>query len=345
MDCLADILRSMRLTGSVFLESELRCEWRYVSPTPQAIKEFLSPRSEILMAFHLVTEGQCSAWTRGAEKVELGAGDLIFFPQADSHFLACSGQEDERLRPIEVKCENLRAGTDVQYGSRKEVRLGKTAKLVCGFVAFEGALGLSSLLTGMPKFLRIPKGSRLAKWLCVSMATCVAESASPTVGSSIVVQRIAELMLVEAMRHYMKEAERYKGSSLLFTNDRFVQRALLLMHRDPSATWTVEQIAKAVGLSRSALAGRFVASIGESPMQYLGRWRIALAASALLATEDCLAQIAAQVGYESETSFNRAFKREFGLPPAAWRKKTIQDSQHERGLRHADRAFELSRHA
>lgn len=330
MDVLADILRSMRLTGSVFLESELRSQWCYVSPAPQAIMDFLSPRSEILMAFHLVTEGQCLAWMRDGGEVELSAGDMIFFPQGDSHFLARSGQENERLRPIEVKCENLRSGIDVQrYGVKKE-QFDRAAKVVCGFVAFEGGQGLSSLLTGMPKFLRIPRGDPVAEWLRVSMTTCLAESACVAVGSSIVVQRISELMLVEAMRYYVKEAERIKGSILLVSNDRFVQRALSLMHQNPAAPWTVEQIAKAVGLSRSALAGRFVASIGEPPMQYLGRWRISLAANALLATEDCLAQIAAKVGYESETSFNRAFKREFGVPPAAWRRQEKLTAQQER---------------
>ncbi|HKU24121.1 MAG TPA: AraC family transcriptional regulator [Candidatus Sulfotelmatobacter sp.] len=331
MDVLADILRSMRLTGSVFLESELRSQWCYVSPPPQAIMDFLSPRSEILMAFHLVTEGQCLAWMRDGGEVELSAGDMIFFPQGDSHFLAGSGQDNQRLRSIEVKCENLRSGIDVQrYGVKKEMQFDRAARVVCGFVAFEGGQGLSSLLTGMPRFLRIPRGDPLAEWLRVSMTTCLAESACVAVGSSIVVQRISELMLVEAMRYYVKEAERIKGSILLFSNDRFVQRALSLMHQDPAAPWTVEQIAKEVGLSRSALAGRFVASIGEPPMQYLGRWRISLAASALLATEDCLAQIAAKVGYESETSFNRAFKREFGIPPAAWRKQEKPMAQHER---------------
>jgi AraC-like DNA-binding protein len=102
--------------------------------------------------------------------------------------------------------------------------------------------------------------------------------------------------------------------------DAHVGRALTLLHNDPGKAWTVDDLARKVALSRSALADRFATLVGEPPMQYLMRWRLALAARRLRAGREAVARVAERSGYESEAAFSRAFKREFGMPPAAWRK-------------------------
>jgi AraC-like DNA-binding protein len=131
---------------------------------------------------------------------------------------------------------------------------------------------------------------------------------------------MAELMFIEVLRRYLEDLPPGQTGWLAGLRDRFVGRALALMHHDPAHPWTVEELGKRVGLSRSALADRFAELLGQPPMQYLTRWRISMAAQQLLLGTRGLAQIAEEVGYESEAAFNRAFKREFGVPPATWRK-------------------------
>ena len=136
----------------------------------------------------------------------------------------------------------------------------------------------------------------------------------------MVLGRLAELLFVEAVREYVRTLPESQQGWLAGLRDPHVGRALALLHADPARDWEVEVLAQEAGLSRSALADRFVALIGEPPMQYLAGWRMALAAQALSTSNDAVARVAERVGYESEAAFNRAFKREFGTPPAAWRR-------------------------
>ncbi len=132
--------------------------------------------------------------------------------------------------------------------------------------------------------------------------------------------KLSELMFVEAMRRYVENLPPQDSGWLAGVRDAHIGRALSLLHAEPTRGWTVDELARAVALSRSAFAERFVALVGESPMQYLMRWRLALAAQTLRAGGDAIARVAERSGYESEAAFNRAFKREFGMPPATWRK-------------------------
>ena len=132
--------------------------------------------------------------------------------------------------------------------------------------------------------------------------------------------KLSELMFVDALRRYVQALPPERRGWLAGVRDPQVGRALALIHGDPEKPWTVEELARAVAMSRSAFAERFAALVGGPPMQYLLRWRLALAAQALRATDEAIARIAARSGYESDAAFNRAFKREFGLPPARYRK-------------------------
>jgi AraC-like DNA-binding protein len=127
-------------------------------------------------------------------------------------------------------------------------------------------------------------------------------------------------MFVEALRRYIESLPAEQTGWLAGVRDRFVGRALALIHARPAHAWTVEELGREVGLSRSALAERFATVLGQPPAQYLTRWRLQLAAHKLRAGEGSVARIAEEVGYESEAAFNRAFKREIGAPPAAWRR-------------------------
>jgi AraC-like DNA-binding protein len=163
-----------------------------------------------------------------------------------------------------------------------------------------------------------------AAWVLSSIRYSVAESTSSRPGASIVLARLSEVLFAEAIRHYMEELPPGQSGWLAALRDRYVGRTLSLLHEQPAYSWTVDELARRVGLSRSALAQRFNALIGAPPMQYLTRWRTSLAASRLRESDVPIIRVAAEVGYESEAAFNRAFKRQFGLPPAAWRKRAAR---------------------
>jgi transcriptional regulator GlxA family with amidase domain len=137
--------------------------------------------------------------------------------------------------------------------------------------------------------------------------------------------KLSELMFVEAMRRYAESMPPEGKGWLAGVRDPHIGRALALLHAEPERGWTVDDLARQIALSRSVLAERFAALVGEPPIQYLMRWRLALAAQTLRSGDEAIARVAARTGYVSQTAFNRAFKREFGMPPAAWRRRAIRD--------------------
>ena len=175
------------------------------------------------------------------------------------------------------------------------------------------------MFEALPRMLCIPMGESVLL-LRELLKAGVRESATGEPGAGSMLAKLAELLFVEAMRRYMDTLPPEGKGWLAGVRDAHVGRALAFLHAEPGRAWTVDRLAKEAALSRSALAERFTALMGESPMQYLTRWRLALAARALRSGSDAIARIAERSGYESEAAFNRAFKREFGVPPAAWRR-------------------------
>jgi AraC-like DNA-binding protein len=134
-------------------------------------------------------------------------------------------------------------------------------------------------------------------------------------------ERLSELLFIDAMRNHLGTLPEGSLGWLAGLRDRFVGRALALLHAAPGQAWTVEELGQRVGLSRSALHERFATLIGQAPMQYLAHWRIQVGAALLRDTSSTLAAVAQEVGYESEAAFARAFKRLVGQTPSAWRRQ------------------------
>jgi len=192
---------------------------------------------------------------------------------------------------------------------------GEPTRLMCGYLACDPPRS-RPLLDALPRILRVPFGnSALTQWLLGLLERGARENVAPDPGSCIMLARLAELLFVEAMRHV---ATRDIGW-LAGLHDRYVGRALTLLHGEPMRDWNVEELAAGTGLSRSALTRRFTELVGQPPMQYLAQWRMQVAANRLTVSTAKLAAIAAEVGYESEAAFSRAFKRATGLSPGAWR--------------------------
>jgi len=325
MDALSDVLGSVRLTGAVFLEMELRAQWSYLTAPARKIADVLMPAADHVIPYHLVMEGTCYARLVDGDPVELHGGDLIMFPAGDQHVLATASEAALRLPPTEITGESLdkllKRGDVTAF---KSGRYGAATRIVCGFLACDRQLA-EPILLSLPRMLKVSmREGGTAAWVRSSIRFSVAESALARPGSAVVLARLSEVLFAEAVRHYMDELPPDKSGWLAGLRDRYVGRALSLLHEQPAHPWTVDALAKKVGLSRSALGQRFSALIGAPPMQYLTRWRTSLAARQLREGDAPIIRVATDVGYESEAAFNRAFKREFGLPPATWRKRSLR---------------------
>jgi AraC-like DNA-binding protein len=322
MDALSEVLGAVRLTGAVFLELELRAQWSFLTAPARKIADVLMPEADHVIPFHLVTEGACYARLLDGDPVELRAGDLILFPASDRHVLSAANEAALRLAPFEIAGEAL--GGFLKRGmiaAHKQGSSGDATRIVCGYLACDARLA-EPILLGLPRLLKVSmKDGGTAAWVRSSIKFSVAESASSRPGSAVVLARLSEVLFAEAIRSYVDELPPSESGWLAGLRDRYVGRALALLHERPAHRWTVDQLAKKVGLSRSALSERFNELIGSPPMQYLARWRTSVAARALRETKASIVRVAEDVGYESEAAFNRAFKREFGVPPAAWRKR------------------------
>jgi AraC-like DNA-binding protein len=326
VDALSEVLGTIRLTGAVFLDMELRAQWSYLTAPARTIADALMPDADHVIPYHLVTQGTCYARLLDGGPVELHAGDLILFPAGDRHVLATASEAALRLEPTEITGESLdqflKRG---QIAALRTGSSGETTRIVCGFLACDRRLA-EPILLSLPRMLRVGmRDGGTAAWVQSSIRYSVAESAASRPGSAIVLARLSEVLFAEAIRHYMDELPPGTSGWLAGLRDRYVGRALSLLHEQPAHPWTVDELAGKVGLSRSALSQRFGALVGAPPMQYLARWRTSLAATQLRDSDSAIIRVATEVGYESEAAFNRAFKREFGLPPAAWRKRAARN--------------------
>ncbi len=197
---------------------------------------------------------------------------------------------------------------------------GTVCRLVCGYLACDKRLA-GMLLTGLPTVVRVNvRGSNAGKWLESSVRYALAEARSPRPGGEGVLAKLAEVLFIEVLRLYMHQQGEGRTGWLAGVGDRIVGAALNALHRKPCHTWTLEELARTAGTSRSVLAERFQQMVGVSPMQYLTQWRMLLAANLLRSSNSSLLRIAEEVGYQTDTAFSRAFRREYGAPPAAWRR-------------------------
>ena len=314
MDALSDVLQAIRLDGAVYINAEFTAPWCVHAKFGLHSASTRLPRSDHIAFFHVLVDGACEArLTDGAEVVNLRPGDVLLFPHDHLHLLG----SDVSLKPTD-------GGFTPNTGSNLvQIRHGgggDATHCVCGYLAFDPVI-CRPLIGALPQMLKITVADdSKGAWLLELLRVGVRESSAQGPGARTMLAKLAELMFVEAMRRYAESLPAEQRGWLAGLRDRYIGKSLALLHANPARAWTVDELAREVALSRSALADRFANLIGEPPMQYLIRWRLALAAQRLRTGTEGTARIAEYCGYESEAAFNRAFKREFGVPPAAWRK-------------------------
>ena len=318
MDALSDVLKSVRLEGAVYLNAEFTAPWCIQAKFGLASVRARLAGAEHVVFFHFLTEGGCKVrLADSVEALDVASGDLVLFAREDKHLMG----SDLQLAPVEAaSLIRADAAADGDFIQMRHGGGGAATRFVCGYLACSRSL-CRPLLDALPRVLRIPIGDGPAAGLLRELLRVgVRESSASRPGTESMLAKLSELMFVEAMRRYAESLPPEGKGWLAGVRDAQIGRALALLHGEPGKAWTVDELARNVALSRSALAERFAALVGEPPMQYLMRWRLALAAQTLRSSGEAVARVAERSGYESEAAFNRAFKREFGMPPAAWRK-------------------------
>lgn len=316
MDALSDVLRLVRLTGAVFLDAEFSAPWCISAPAGVKVCTQHMPQAQHVATYHLVTAGSCEVMFTGEAPWHAQAHDLIVIPGGDSHLLG-SDLAAPRTDMTRLVAETMPEEVPrVSHGGG-----GEATRLVCGYLACDSAL-FKTLLAALPRLMIIgmQEGSARGQWLESSIQFSLAEYAAPSAGAGAVLAKLSELMFVEAIRRYAEGLPPGQHGWLAGLRDQYVGRTLSLMHSQPAHSWTVDELGSRVGLSRSALGEKFTAMVGQPPMQYLAHWRLQLAADLLHSSRRTIGAIAADVGYDSEAAFSRAFKRELGAAPAAWRR-------------------------
>jgi AraC-like DNA-binding protein len=315
MDALSETLRVVRLTGAIFINARFTAPWCYQSPSADTAAPFLEPGAERVVIFHLVTEGESWVELQDEPPLRLVAGDVVVFPHGAAHRMnSAPGLAPATGRPLaDVLARRPR---QLAFGGG-----GAVTRIVCGYMACDARVA-QMLLAGLPAVVKVNvRGSDAGEWLESSLRYALAEARSPRPGGAGVLAKLAEVLFIEVLRLYMADEAEGRTGWLAGVRDPIVGAALAALHKAPAQPWTLEGLARVAGASRSVLAERFQHLVGTSPMQHLTQWRMLLAANLLKAGAAPLTRIAEDVGYQTDTAFIRAFRREYGIPPATWRRR------------------------
>jgi AraC-like DNA-binding protein len=316
----------------VFFDVQMTAPWVVEAPAACDVAPFIMPRSDHVIEYHLVASGRCYAGVLGEEPATLEAGDLVIFPQGDSHVV--SSEPGMRGQPnIALHRDAAAANLPLllQDGGG-----GEPCALICGFIGCDRH-PYNPLLSTLPRTLVVRReqvtrtasdGRAASSPLALLAELALSESKARRSGSECALSRLSELLFVEAIRAHVESLPSEQRDWLGALRDPHVGKALAALHDRPAEAWSLDDLAREAGLSRSLLAERFADFVGMPPIQYLTQWRMQLAAERLRVTNASLAEIATAVGYGSESAFSRAFKRQVGMAPATFRHAPVQQPAH-----------------
>ena len=324
MDALSDILRVARLSGGVFFNAEFSAPWCVAAQmSPELCAPMLGSTGH-LIPYHYVVDGEMSVAVPNEQPQHLGSGEVVLFPRNDVHLIG----SDISLPPVSAAAVILSAENKIVQTVRHGGG-GDAAHMVCGFLGCDSSLTNPIISTLPPSMILKVDETPAADWIRSTFQYAAYEVASGQTGSTAVLAKLSELLFVEAVRQYVRSIPEGQTGWLAGLRDPAVSRALTLMHANMVHAWSVDELGREVGISRSGLAERFTRVIGMAPMRYLVDWRLQVAAQKLRDSGDPLVRIAEQVGYESEAAFSRAFKKKFGAAPATWRRVGQGGASHQ----------------
>lgn len=314
MDALSDLLRVARLSGGVFLDGEFSAPWCVSAQVTLEECRLMKADPSSVVAFHFVAQGRMRVLLDGSDPIDVEENSVVLLTRNDHHRL-CS---DLGLRPVNPE-DHIELDRDSGLLRMRCGGGGETTRIVCGFIGSD--VRRHPLVDALPPALVLPmRDEPSCQWIASSFRYAAQSLGSMRPGAATSLARLSELMLIEAVRYYVDSLPEGERSWLGGLRDPVVGRALMLMHSRIHHPWTTSELASEVAMSRSAFAERFTSVIGTPPMSYLATWRMQVAAQRLRECRRSVAQVAAEVGYESEAAFSRAFQREMGVSPARWRR-------------------------
>lgn len=303
VDPLGEALHLLRMSGSFYARSEFTAPWGLEVPAFAGT-----------LMLHIVTAGRCWLDVPGAEARALHPGDLALVPHGQGHRLlsepgaAAAPLFDLPREQVSERYELLRHGGG-----------GDATSLVCAVVRFDHPAA-HHLLKLLPRMICVDTTrSEQADWTQSTLRFMAAEARALQPGGETVITRLADILVIQAIRSWIEQDPAAQTGWLGALQDRQIGRAIALIHRDPARAWTVAALADEAAMSRSAFAARFTERVGEPAMRYVARWRMHVASAWLREEEAPLADVASRLGYQSEAAFSRAFKRFVGVPPGAAR--------------------------
>ena len=316
MDAFSEILGGVVLKGAMFFSAEFSAPWGFNSPAAKDLAPMLAPGAAHLLIYHFLIEGSGLVQIENEPPIHLEPGDVIVLPHGHAHEMRSAEDGGDKLSETMIAKVQARDLSTMRAGGGGEV-----TRFVCGYMSCDPLL-CRPILLNLPAAFKVNlRTDRSGQWLENSVLHLVEEAASGHAGSEAVLAKLSEALFVDTLRRYLSGVPQQETGWLAGARDPVVGRSLILLHSRTQHHWTIAELAREVGLSRSTLVERFTRYLSEPPMAYLIRWRLQLAARALASTSRGVAEIAADVGYESESAFNRAFKREFSTPPARYRRE------------------------
>lgn len=302
-DPLGEALYFLRMSGVFYCRSELTAPWA-----------FRLPAMPNCLMFHAVISGQCLLEITGTEKCVLQPGDLAFVPHGEGHLLL-----SESGLPAPSYFDLPREEVSERYEIFRYGAGGAPTQLICWAVRFDHPAA-HHLIDILPKLIRVEAWTSSQRdWMQSALGFMAAEARELRPGGETIITRLADILVVQAIRSWLaQDAAAHKGW-LGALQDRQIGRALTLLYRDPAHPWTLAALAAEVAMSRSAFAARFTVLVGEPAMHYVARWRMLVALTWLQEEGATVGEIAGRLGYQSEAAFSRAFKRIHGISPGACR--------------------------
>jgi AraC-like DNA-binding protein len=316
-DLLAEMLRAVRLTGSVFLNACFTAPFGIVSPrqfdasTPMA-------RLRHVSIFHLISAGECSIELASGERRNVSAGDILLMPFADTHKFWQGQSVEVAIADDVVRPGPIKGMWNINHGGG-----GPETRMVCGFLESSEFLLTPVFRTLPPLLIDRAADDKVSALIASTVRQILEMTENAAPGPELMLGRLMELLFVEVLRRYATSLPPSSKGWFAALNDPIVGRALRFVHGDPARRWTVDDLAREAGSSRTVLAERFQSVLGQAPIEYVTSWRMQLAAERIRNGKDSLAAIAADVGYDSEAAFNRAFKRVTGVTPGRWRDSSL----------------------
>lgn len=303
-DPLGETLHSFRLEGVVYARSRLTAPWGVAMP----------PMPDCLM-FHIVTSGECRLEFVDEEPSVLRPGEFALMPRGEGHTIK-HAEGARTVNYFDLPIERITPRYEMlTYGGG-----GEETTLICGAVRIDHPAA-RDLVELLPSLIHIKTwNTPNAEWMHSTLRLMAAETSSRQPGGETIVTRLADILVIQAIRTWLVEHPESHRGWLGALNDARIGPALLLIHREPTNDWSVASLAASVSMSRSAFSARFTELVGESAMQYVTRWRMHVAGVWLRDSDMTAAECGARLGYNSEAAFSRAFKRMMGKPPGAWKR-------------------------